>query len=727
MSMDGPAAGGQHAVGHRAILLAEGKAADERQLADLRSDPRVEVLDRRELLLEQWRALLPRPTARELAEPSGWAYYPWRRTLVAILGPAAFRRVRLDRNRNKITTAEQQTFGWLAVGVIGLSVGHVIAHTLVMEGLCGQLRLADFDSVELSNLNRIPATVMDLGVNKAVVAARRIAEFDPYARVDIQPAGITERTITAFLDGLDLVVEECDSLDMKVRVRQAARARNIPVLMHTADRGLFDVERFDSEPGRELFHGLLGELDPAELTSLSTTEKAPYVMRILEAPDLSARMAASMVEIDRTISTWPQLSGDVQLGAVTVAAAVRRFGRGEDLPSGRIRVDVESCLDRLDEHPPSKSTLSGNHYPADDLTQQVPTSSIDDIVRAVRLAPSGGNSQPWSISLTADAIDISLVRARTSAMDVGFRGSHVAIGAAGFNARVAAARHRVHGQVTEFPNGGGDVVVSISLAAGCDPNLADQYPSMIARISNRNMGRRAPLPDELIADLRQAAEAEGATLYLVVQPRRLALLAGLLAESDRVRYLTPLLHEQLMAELKWPGVDRLDRGIDVRTLGVDAGDLAKLRVAGRADVMAHLTRWGGGSALGDGTRDRVESCSALAVIAVNGDTPRDYLHGGAASARVWIRATKADLGVQPISPVFLYARSEQDRTDLSAEFGAELAALQCRFDHLVGLRTGQVPALVLRLSHDAGTPVRSERLPLAAIMTARDPDRIGED
>jgi hypothetical protein len=187
-----PAAGGRDAVAHRAILLAEGDAADELRLADLRSDPRVDVLDRRELLLEQWRALLPRPTALELGEPVRWAYYPWRRALVAILGPAAFRRVRLDRNRNKITTAEQQAFDRLTIGVIGLSVGHVIAHTLAMEGLFGRLRLADFDSVELSNLNRIPATVMDLGVNKAVVAARRIAELDPYARVDVQPAGMTE-------------------------------------------------------------------------------------------------------------------------------------------------------------------------------------------------------------------------------------------------------------------------------------------------------------------------------------------------------------------------------------------------------------------------------------------------------------------------------------------------------------------------------------------------------
>ena len=107
----------------------------------------------------------------------------------------------------------------------GLSVGHVIAHTLAAQGLCGALRLADFDGLELSNLNRVPATLFDIGVNKAMVTARRIAELDPYLPVEVLDAGLTHDTVDEFLDGLDIVVEECDSLDMKALVREAAKAR----------------------------------------------------------------------------------------------------------------------------------------------------------------------------------------------------------------------------------------------------------------------------------------------------------------------------------------------------------------------------------------------------------------------------------------------------------------------------------------------------------------------
>ena len=160
-----------------------------------------------------------------LAEGGQWAYYPWRRTVVAVLGPRGFRAVRLDRNRNMITAAEQERLGALRIGVAGLSVGHVIAHTLAAQGLVGELRLTDFDDLELSNLNRVPATVFDLGVNKATVTARRIAELDPYLPVRVLDAGLTHDTVDEFLDGLDIVVEECDSLDMKAVLREGAKAR----------------------------------------------------------------------------------------------------------------------------------------------------------------------------------------------------------------------------------------------------------------------------------------------------------------------------------------------------------------------------------------------------------------------------------------------------------------------------------------------------------------------
>jgi molybdopterin/thiamine biosynthesis adenylyltransferase len=332
-----------------ATVLNENVRADAELLDRIRASTDIEVTDLRGRQREWLQRLIPAPSADLVDESQRWAYYPWRRALVGIVGPRSYRCLRLDRNRNKISSAEQNRFADLKIGVVGLSVGHAIAYALALEGLCGELRLADFDEIELPNLNRIPGTVFDLGVNKAVVAARRISEIDPYLKTSVYPSGYDASMSAEFLDGLDLVIEESDSLEAKIRVRTEARSRGIPVIMETNDRGMLDVERFDLEPDRPLFHGLLGDISPEDVRGLTAAEALPYITQLTEIDKVSERMLASVGEIGRTISSYPQLGSDTLLGGVSVAAAVRRFGLGEPLPSGRVRIDVWELLGTLED------------------------------------------------------------------------------------------------------------------------------------------------------------------------------------------------------------------------------------------------------------------------------------------------------------------------------------------------------------------------------------------
>jgi hypothetical protein len=612
----------------------------------------------------------------------------------------------LDRNRNVITAEEQNRLAALRIGVAGLSAGHVIAHTLAAQGMCGELRLADFDRIELSNLNRVPATVLDLGMNKAEAAARRIAELDPYLPVRVLDVGLTADTVDEFLTGLDVVVDECDSLDMKVILRERARARRIPVLMATSDRGLLDVERYDLEPQRPILHGLLGELDVAELSGMSSREKVPYMLRFLEAEQLSPRGAASLVEIDRTLSTWPQVSGDVVLGATAIAEAVRRLGLGEDLRSGRIRLDVGSALNRLGEsevvrdRPPLSAGYSDPALPG-----------VTGVVAAAAIrAPSGGNAQPWRIEAGPDVITIRLAPEHTSTLDVGFRASAVALGAALFNVKVAAASQRVLGPMTVLEDVDGALLqATVHLRDGGDPDLAGLYEPMLARGTNRHLGKPDPIGPDTIERLHAVAEREGAQLHLVTERDDIARVATIFAAADRIRYLTPRLHADMISELRWPGDRRPDTGIDVRGLELDPGDLAVLDILKRPDVMAALAQWNAGTALGDDARRRVSASSAVAVISVSGGSLTDYARGGSAVEAVWIAAQQRGLAVQPISPVFLYARDAEDLTELSTSFADELGDLQQESRRLVCVPAGNFAVLVLRFAVGGATSVRSRR------------------
>ncbi len=192
-----------------------------------------------------------------------WVYYPWSDRLLHILDEKEFIQLRTSRNQYKITREEQDTLARQKIGIIGLSVGQSIALTMAMERTFGEVRLADFDSLELTNMNRIRTGVHNLGVSKVIIAAREIAEIDPFLRVECFPEGITEENIDRFLlEGgkLDILVDECDSLDIKIICRQRAKALQIPVVMDTSDRGLVDVERFDLEPERPILHGLIDHL-----------------------------------------------------------------------------------------------------------------------------------------------------------------------------------------------------------------------------------------------------------------------------------------------------------------------------------------------------------------------------------------------------------------------------------------------------------------------------------
>ena len=60
-----------------------------------------------------------------------------------------------------------------------------------------------------------------------------------------------------FVRRCDIIIEECDSFDVKYLLRQIAKEERRPVLMGTSQRGMMDVERYDID---ELVEPFLGKL-----------------------------------------------------------------------------------------------------------------------------------------------------------------------------------------------------------------------------------------------------------------------------------------------------------------------------------------------------------------------------------------------------------------------------------------------------------------------------------
>lgn len=661
-----------------------------------------------------------------------WFHYPWSRTLVHVLPPAEFRELRTGVNRHKITAAEQERLARFTIGVVGLSVGQSTAVTLALEGIGGTLRLADFDHLTLANMNRLRASVQGLGVNKAVLTARTIFEFDPYANVTIFPGGVTDDNIEAFLDGLDLVFEECDDLRMKVRLRERARARRIPVVMGTSDRGLLDVERFDREPERPLFHGMTGALDGDKLDGLTATEKLPIAFAIV-GRTLSKRVAVSFLDVGATIGTWPQLASAVALNSAINADAARRILLGQFTESGRFFVDLEELVnDGAGAETPAPSPLDHeSRPPPDPVPELVPRPaaqaerfSIDEVRTLLgygTLAPSGGNCQPWRFVVRRGRILCLHDEARSrsgSMLDFEHAATHVAFGALARNIELAARELGRPVTVVPFPEPG--VVCSVEPRLSADTPRTELAAFIAERATNRRIAPYAPLERSHRAALLDAASRAGATLQLATDEDVRAALGSLLGQGDRLRYLSSAMHREMVGEIRWTREDALARrdGLDLATLELGPGDRVGLHLVADGDVMKLARELGAGRGLELPARKALLASSAVGLLTIAGTDARAYFAGGRAMQDVWLTATAHGLAFQPMTALlYMFARLQRGGgAGFSREEQSELSTMRHRFRELFEVRSDHAELMLFRISYANPPSARSLRRRLGDVI-----------
>jgi molybdopterin/thiamine biosynthesis adenylyltransferase len=285
---------------------------------------------------------------KPLEELGSWFYFPWSGELVHYLPDAEHQELRTARNRNLITMDEQQRFYGACVGIAGLSVGSHIAMTLAMMGGARYLKIADPDTLSGDNLNRIRIGFPSVGTKKTEAVARGLREIDPYMQLEVFADGITEDGMPGFLSGLDVLVEEMDNPYLKFRIRELAREQRIPVIMGTdnGDGIIVDIERYDQNASTPLFNGLVGDLGADKLRAMKPTDLPKVAARIAGADRAVPRMLESVLEVGRSIYSWPQLGTAANMCGSVVAYLVRRIVLGaSNIRSGRYEVSLDQIFE----------------------------------------------------------------------------------------------------------------------------------------------------------------------------------------------------------------------------------------------------------------------------------------------------------------------------------------------------------------------------------------------
>jgi molybdopterin/thiamine biosynthesis adenylyltransferase len=295
-----------------------------------------------------------------------WFFFPWNNTLIHLLPEEEWQEIRTARNRNLITKEEQQRFYDCVVGIAGLSVGSHVALTIAMMGGAKRMVLADPDVFSPSNLNRVRADVLALGKNKAHSAAQAIYQINPYAEVTVLDEGITDMNIESFFDEqkIDILIEETDKLELKISLREEARKRKIPVIMGTdnGDGVILDIERYDLHPELQLFNGVIGDISVEMFKNFPPHELPKLATRIAGPELVVPRMKDSLLEVGRTIYSWPQLGDAAALCGIVIAYAVRRIANGMLTTEGKFEVNLDSVLDPAYSTPEVKKAREEHHH-----------------------------------------------------------------------------------------------------------------------------------------------------------------------------------------------------------------------------------------------------------------------------------------------------------------------------------------------------------------------------
>lgn len=611
---------------------------------------------------ETRRLVTPHLAGRPLETYGCWVFYPWSGRLVRVLPEAEFRELRTSRNRNKVTAEEQQLLG-KRIGVVGLSVGQAAALTLAMEQVGGELVLADFDALGLSNLNRLRSGVHNL---------------------------------------------------------------------ETSDRGMLDIERFDLEPGRPLLHGLIEGWDLERFRSLSTLEKILAAFELVVGTNVSTRTAASLIEVRQTLKTWPQLASAVALAGATSTDTPRRILLGQLSCSGRFHVDLERTVAaksavvvaptvRADDVSPqakaSHVSLSVERSAGELTAEQVRT-----LVHFGTMAPSGGNSQPWTFHYAHGQLECFHAPERSkSFLDYSNLASYVAFGACVENMELVAAQQGLGVKVAAFPNGLEGPVCKLRFEkrpGNADSALFEQIPR---RITNRKPGNREPLNPETASRLSAAADARGARLRLIEAEQDLTAIADILGPGDRLRFISKVMHREFMGEIRWnrTEVERSKDGLDVATLELGAMERAGLRLATSMGAMQLVGRLGVGRVLEKPTRNSIAGASAMGLLTIpGGHTPQAMFAGGRALQRLWLTATAQGYWLQPMTAlVCLFWRLLDGAPDLSTEQVEQLASLRQKYQAVFDVSANEGEVMLFRLTRSEGPTTHSLRRPVDEVLS----------
>ncbi|GGY79908.1 molybdopterin-synthase adenylyltransferase MoeB [Cellvibrio zantedeschiae] len=203
----------------------------------------------------------------------------------------------------------------LIIGLGGL--GSPVAMYLAAAGV-GNLLLADFDTVDLSNLQRQIAHTTDrIGQTKVESAAQTLRALNPDVQITCITQSLDADALKTLLAQTDVVVDCCDNFATRFAVNAACVAAKVPLVSGAAIRLEGQVSVFDNRQLDCPCYRCLYDEESEENTSCAANGVlSPLVgiigsMQALETIKLIAgfgkTLAGKLLVFDARYSQWREL------------------------------------------------------------------------------------------------------------------------------------------------------------------------------------------------------------------------------------------------------------------------------------------------------------------------------------------------------------------------------------------------------------------------------------
>lgn len=194
-----------------------------------------------------------------------------------------------SRNLGVFTPEQQERIRRLTVAIAGCGgLGGPVAYLLARLGV-GELRLADPEVFEASNVNRqFGAYVDTIGVNKAEAMAAEARRINPHIVALTYPGGLDHGNVGGFLDGADALVDGLEFFEFELQLALHETARESGIWVFTAQAALEVYTQFAFDPQGP---GLISALSCAPTIERAIRVFFP-VLPAAATPEALARVAA---------------------------------------------------------------------------------------------------------------------------------------------------------------------------------------------------------------------------------------------------------------------------------------------------------------------------------------------------------------------------------------------------------------------------------------------------